>query len=120
MIARITSVSTVVSLYTPTFYKYLLLMQGRYIIRWETVDSIVGVCKSWNSYVLENSTTHTSHFFVYNTHFTLEPFFLKSLLLMQTQEICDGIHYLTKDIILKVWVKMVDSIVFHTISEIPK
>jgi hypothetical protein len=39
---------------------------------------------------------------------------------MQKQEICDGIHYLTKDIILKVWVKMIDSIVYRTINEIPK
>jgi hypothetical protein len=120
MIARITSMTTGVSLYTPPFYKYLLLIQARYIIIWETVDSIVGVCKSWNSYILENSTTHTSHFIVYITHFTLESVFLKSLLLMQKQEKCDGIHYLTKDIILKVWVEMIDSILYLTKNEIPK
>jgi hypothetical protein len=113
MIARIISMTTGVSLYTPPFYKCLLLMQARYIIRWETVDSIVGVCKSWISYILQNSTSHTSHF-------TLESIFLQSLLPMQKQEICDGIHYLTKDMILKVWVKMVDFIVYHTISAIPK
>jgi hypothetical protein len=38
---------------------------------------------------------------------------------MQTEQLCDGIHYLTKDIIFNVWVKMVDSILYNNINEIP-
>jgi hypothetical protein len=44
--------------------------------------------------------------------------FSKALLLMQTEELYGGINSLTKDIILKVWVKLKDSILYHTTNEI--
>jgi hypothetical protein len=79
-----------------------------------------GWWKSWNSTFFKTlkHTQHTSLYFI--TLFNLQSIFLKALLLMQTEQLCDGIHYLTKHIIIKAWVKMVDSIVYDTINEFPK
>jgi hypothetical protein len=77
MNARITSMTTSLSLYTPSYLvisTYYWCKQDIYI-RWETEDSIVGVCKSWNSYILENSTTHSTHHCIYYTlHITFHRF----------------------------------------------
>jgi hypothetical protein len=34
---------------------------------------------------------------------------------MQTEQLCDGLHYLTKHTIIKGWVKMVDSILYDAL-----
>jgi hypothetical protein len=64
-----------------------------------------------------NGNLETLHSFKqYNTHsphFTFQAIFLKALLLMQTELLCDCIHYLTKHIIMKAWVKIVNSILHH-------
>jgi hypothetical protein len=60
--------------------------------------TIVGECKLFN--------THSPHF-------TFQSIFLKVHLLMQTKQLCDWIHYLTKHIIMEAWVKIVDSILHH-------
>jgi hypothetical protein len=76
-------------------------------MKWEALHSIVGEWKSWNSAFFEaEHHTHTKHF-------TFQAIFLKALLLMQTEQLCDCIHYLTNHIIMKVWVKIVDSILHH-------
>jgi hypothetical protein len=52
----------------------------------------------------------------YNTHsphFTSQTIFLEALLLMQTEQLCDCIHYLTKHMYMEAWVKIVDSILHH-------
>jgi hypothetical protein len=81
-------------------------------MRWESADSIVGEWKfsdshSWKQY-------NRPHFTVYNTHFTLLSIFLNALLLMQTEHLCIGMHYLTKHIIKKDLVKVEHSILYHT------
>jgi hypothetical protein len=121
MIATVTSMTACVSLYTPPYLVISTYFWSKkdIFIRLETVDSIEGEWKSCNTYILENSTTHTEHITVYITHFTSQSIFvLKVLLLMQSEQLCDGIHYLTEDIILNVWVKMVHCLQYHTINEI--
>jgi hypothetical protein len=82
-------------------------------IRWETVDSIVREWKSWNSTFLE-IVKHIQHTSLYILHiFIFLAIFLKALLLMQTDQLCDCMHYLTKHIIMKVWVKIIDSVWHH-------
>jgi hypothetical protein len=76
--------------------------------------------------ILENRTTHTHththtpHYIVYITHITLHYIFLKTLLQMQTEKLCDGMHYLAEHVIMKCCVKMVDSVLYHTRNEFPK
>jgi hypothetical protein len=53
-------------------------------------------------------------------HFTSPSVLLQPLLLVQTEQLCDGVYYLTIHVILKGWVKMVDSFVNHTINEFAK
>jgi hypothetical protein len=72
-----------------------------------------GTLHSWKQY---NTHTHIyrPHFTIYITHhFTCKTIFLKALLLMQREQLCDCIHYLSKHIIMKSLVKMVDSILHH-------
>jgi hypothetical protein len=84
-------------------------------MKWEVVHSIVGEWKSWNSAFLEAEqlTHHTSLHYLYIKHLTFQATFLIALLLMQTEQLCDCIHYLTKHIIIKAWVKILDSILHH-------
>jgi hypothetical protein len=80
-------------------------------MEWEAIRSIVGEWKFWNSAFLEaEQHTHHTSLYIYIKHFTFQAIFLKALLLMQTEQSCDCIHYLIKHIIMKAWVKLVDSI----------
>jgi hypothetical protein len=137
MIARITSMTTCVSLCTPSSYKNLFLMVARYrmYIIWKTVYSIVGEWKSYLS-LLQNITTHTAHITVYITHkniewdwrivfreyfhFTLQCLLLKALLLIQTEHFCDDIYYQTIHEILKTWLQLLHSLLYQIMNEFPK
>jgi hypothetical protein len=39
---------------------------------------------------------------------------------MQTEHLCDDVYYQTIHVILKVWEKLVDSLLYHTINVFPK
>lgn len=58
--------------------------------------------------------------FRWNLHFTLHCVFLQALLLMQKQQLCDDVYYLTKHVIFTVWQKMEDNLLCHTMNEFPK
>jgi hypothetical protein len=54
---------------------------------------------------------HTSQkTFSENLHFISQSVFLQSLLVMWTLQPCDGVYYLTRHVILKGWVNMVEFI----------
>jgi hypothetical protein len=65
---------------------------------WTEIFKTLHSCKQYN--------THSPHF-------TFQAIFLNTLLLMQTEQLCDCIQYLTKHMIKKAWVKIVDSILHH-------
>jgi hypothetical protein len=58
-------------------------------------------------------TTYQTSLYIYIKHFTFQAIFLKALLLMQTEQLCDRIHYLTNHIVIKTWVKIVLSVLHH-------
>jgi hypothetical protein len=62
-----------------------------------------GTLYSW-----KNSTTHT-----HTSHFTFQSITLQALLMLQTEHLYHCIHYLTKHMIMKAWVKIRDSILHH-------
>jgi hypothetical protein len=39
---------------------------------------------------------------------------------MQTEHLCDDMYYLNREVILKVWVRLVDSLLCRTIDLLPK
>jgi hypothetical protein len=80
MIATVTSMTTCVSLCTPPYLLISTYFWSKKVIfiRFETVDSIEGEWKTWNSYILENTTTHTEHTSLYILHHFTFYFLLKS------------------------------------------
>jgi hypothetical protein len=95
-------------------------------MKWEAVHSIVGELKSWNCAFFEaeqHTHTHTTlHYiyiymcvcvYIYIKQFTFKAVFLKAHLLMQTEQLCVCIHYLINHMIMKAWVKIIDSILLH-------
>jgi hypothetical protein len=89
------------------FMFYTMLWNGKPLIPlW--VNWNVGTLHS-----LKHYNTHHISLYIYITHFTFQSIFLKALLLMQTEQLCECVHYLTKHIIMKACVKIVDSILHH-------
>jgi hypothetical protein len=85
------------TLYISLFMFYTMPWNGKLLIPlW--VNGDLETVHSWK----QTTQSHTPHFTVYITHFTLQSIFLKSLLLMQTEQIFDGMHYLTKYTIMRV------------------
>jgi hypothetical protein len=94
------------TLYTSLFIIYTMPWNEKSLIPlW--VNGNLGTLHSWK----QNNTHHTSYMYI--KHHTFPAIFLKALLLMQTEQLCDCIHYLTNHVIMKVWVKIVDSILHH-------
>jgi hypothetical protein len=77
--------------------------------------------------ILRRRTTHTHttlHYiyiyiymcvcvYIYIKKFTFKAVFLKAHLLLQTEKLCVCIHYLINHMIMKAWVKIIDSILLH-------
>jgi hypothetical protein len=113
---------------------YSWCKQDIYYIRWETLESVWVNANLNSTFLKTQHTQHTHHCIYYtqnykvrlqnwlqeNLHFTLQSVFLYALLLMQTQQLCDDVYYLTIHVILNVWVKLVDSVLYYTINEFPK
>jgi hypothetical protein len=72
MIARITSLTTCVSLYTPPSYKHLLLMQAKYVHNMGNCWIHCGWMEISDLYILENTTTHTAHSTHHCSYHTLQ------------------------------------------------
>jgi hypothetical protein len=100
------------TLYTSLFMFYTVPWNGKlFIPLW--VNENLGTLHSRDQNN-PHTHTHTTLPYIYIKHFTSQAiFFLKALLLMQKDQICDCIHYLTSHIIMKVWVRIVDSILHH-------
>jgi hypothetical protein len=71
MIARITSMKTIVSLYTPPCYKHLLLMQARCVHKMGKFSfhcgwmEILELLHSWKEYITHHCIYQTLHFTSY-------------------------------------------------------
>jgi hypothetical protein len=95
------------TLYTSTFMSCTMPWNGKtFIPLW--VNGNLAPLHSW-----KHNNKHTTLHYIHIKHFTFQAVFLKALLLMQTKQLCDCIHYLTKHIIMKAWVKIVNSILHH-------
>jgi hypothetical protein len=127
MIARITSNTTHVSICTPPCYKHLFLL-----LKLCTTEGKPLLHCGWMNILAQLSSKHTAH---HRIHYTQNyvvslgicvqkecslQFIACLVLLMQTEHLCNDIYYLTMHVILKVWVKLVDSLLSHTIHILPK
>jgi hypothetical protein len=132
MIARITSKATCVSTCTPQCYKQIFLMQNICTVEGKQSSPLWVNGYLSSTFFKTLQFTHITHHSIHYTQnyevslgrclqreFSLQ-FTACLLLLMQTQHLCNDIYYLTMHEILKVWVKLVDSILCHTIHILPK
>jgi hypothetical protein len=128
---------TCVSLNTPPCFKQLLLTQARYIHNvgncWLSCGWMeILTLHSWKYYTHTHARVHThttvysTHTSIYwdwrtvfrgNLHFSLHYIFFQALLLMRTVQFCDAVYCLTKHVVLNGWVKIEDTVLYHTINE---
>jgi hypothetical protein len=104
-----------------TMYKHLLLMQTRYVDAKLYIKLLLsGNQIPYSFTTVQHTASYMTAYIIHELgclnvfrealHFISHSVCLETLLLSWTQQLCDDVKYLTKHVILKVWVRMLEII----------